>query len=154
MMVLSWSWRFFKLQVGDKVDTFSTLRLTLQISPRRAGCAAAEAGPSAGRHGAASQARVIYTTHNPATTAATPPPRHLQLPSCQTTCTAAALPSFRPPSPQCRTPEMLHSQPRTPTASSAWGGAVERRHLMAALSISSLLNSYIFNQATSRLMFT
>jgi len=119
---------------------------TLPLPTRRAGCAAAQARPAAGRHGATSQTRVINPTHNTATTSAKAAPRHLQLPSRRSTCSAAstaALPPFRPPSPQRRTPETLHPQPHTPTASSAWGGAVERRHLMAALSISSVFISYI-----------
>jgi hypothetical protein len=118
----------------------------LPVSTRRTGCAAAQAGPPAGRHGATSQTRVNYTNQYAATPSAETAPRHLQLPSRRSTCstaTTAALPSFRPPSPQRRTPETLHPQPHTPTASSAWGGAVERRHLMAALSISSVLISYI-----------
>ncbi len=118
----------------------------MQITTRRAGCAATKTRTAAGGHNADEHRRPSSPWCGPSATAPPSPPCHLQLPCRHNTyVTTAATTPFRPPCPLRRAPKAVHHQPRPPTASSAWGGAVARRPLTTILYI-SIFSLFVYSR--------
>jgi hypothetical protein len=151
-LVLERSLRFFKLQVGDRVDTVSTLRLKACTSPLDVPVAQPpRRGRPPCRHRRANVPTTDYTTKkNLSAASPAPPPRHLPVSCRHTTAVAActASPPFRPTCPLRRTATAVYGQPRPSPQSTTWGGAVARRHSMKTLSSADPYILFIFSHET------
>jgi hypothetical protein len=157
-LVLERSLRFFKLQVGDRVDTVSTLRLKPCTSPpdvivaqppRRERPPAATAKqaspvptpPTRRTSPQRAQRRSRVTFRCPVVTPPPSPPVQRLHPSGRPARSA------RPPRRYMVSRVLLRS-PRL------GGGAVARRHLMTTLSSADPYILFIFNHETCRQLFT